>query len=58
MAFCGCYVIATYAHTVKKGDFSKFRDLYVGKSEGVGASIHNNLTGRGDVDVYADAKYK
>lgn len=58
MAFSGCYVIATYAHAVKKGDFSKFRDLYVGKSESVGASIHDDLTGKGNVDVYADAKYK
>lgn len=39
MGFSGCYVIATYAHPVKKGDFSKFRDLYVGKSENVGDSI-------------------
>lgn len=58
MGFSGCYVIATYAHPVKKGDFSKFRDLYVGKSENVGDSIFKDLTGRGNVDVYADVKYK
>ena len=58
MGFSGCYVIATYAHAVKKGDFSKFRDLYVGKSENVGDSIFKDLTGRGNVDVYADVKYK
>lgn len=58
MTFSGCYVIATYTHAVKKGDFSKFRDLYVGKSENLGASIYGDLTGKGNVDVYADVKYK
>ena len=58
MGFSGCYVIATYAHAVKKGDFSKFRDLYVAKAENIGASIFRDLTGKGNVDVYADVKYK
>lgn len=58
MAFGGCYVIATYDHVVKKGDFSKFRDLYVGKAQSIGASVHADLTGKGNVDVYADVKYK
>ena len=58
MAFGGCYVVAVYARAVKKGDFSSFRDLYVGKSDDVGASIYGDLTGEGNADVYADVKYK
>lgn len=58
MAFGGCYAIATYASAVKKGDFSSFRDIYIGKSENMGKAIHNDLIGLGNVDVYADVKYK
>ena len=58
MAFGGCYAIATYASAVKKGDFSNFRDIYIGKSENMGKAIHGDLTGLGNVDVYADVKYK
>ena len=58
MAFSGCYAIATYASVVKKGDFSNFKGIYIGKSENMGKAIYSDLIGLGNVDVYADVKYK
>lgn len=57
-AFSGCYALATYDSEVKKGDFSAFRDIYIGGSTNVGASIYADVSGSGNVDVYADVKYK
>lgn len=56
--FSGCYVIATYARAVKKDDYSEYRDIYVGKSLSMGRSVYDDVSGKGDVDVYADVKYK
>lgn len=56
--YCGCYVIATYSSTVRKGDFSTFRDLYVGRSENIGSAVKADVSGSGNPDVYADVKYK
>lgn len=58
MAFSGCYAIATYPSAVKRGDFGQFKGIYIGKSENMGQSIYNDLIGLGNVDVYADVKYK
>lgn len=58
LSYSGCYVIATYPSSVRKDDYSTFRDLYVGKSNNIGTSIYSDLTGEGNVDVYADVKYK
>lgn len=58
LSYSGCYVIATYSSPVRKDDYSAFRELYVGKSDNIGASIYSDLTGGGNVDIYADAKYK
>lgn len=56
--YCGCYVIATYPGAVRKDDYGSFRDVYVGRSEHMGAAIQDDLAGRGNVDVYADVKFK
>lgn len=32
--------------------------MYAGKSDNIGASIYSDLTGGGNVDIYADVKYK
>ena len=56
--FSGCYVVATYGHAVKKDDYSQYRDIYVSKSNHVGSSIRDDLSGKGNPDVYADVKYK
>ncbi len=58
LSYCGCYAIATYASAVKKDDYGSFRDIFIGKSTDMGSSIHADITGRGNIDVYADVKYK
>lgn len=57
-AFPGCYITVTCDGAVKKDDFSKYREVYVGKAENMGEAIHADFTGRGNPDVYADVKYK
>lgn len=57
-ACCGCYAIASYPTTVKKGNYHKFQGIYVGKSRDIFQSIHDDVIGKGSVDVYADVKYK
>ena len=56
--YCGCYVIITCDGAVHKDDYSKYREIYVGKSTDMGASIHDDFVGKGNADVYADVKYK
>lgn len=58
LAYCGCYAIATYSSAVKKDDYGSFKDVFIGKSENMGASIHADIVGLGNVDVYADVKYR
>lgn len=58
LAYSGCYVVITCDGAVHKDDYSKYRELYVGKSENMGASIHADFIGLGNADVYADVKYK
>lgn len=55
---CGCYAIITCDGAVHKDDYSKYRELYVGKSVNMGVSIHDDFIGKGNPDVYADVKYK
>lgn len=56
--YCGCYAIITCDGAVHKDDYSKYREIYVGKSTNMGASIHDDFVGKGNADVYADVKYK
>lgn len=56
--YCGCYVVITCDGAIHKDDYSKYREIYVGKSANMGASIHDDFTGKGNADVYADVKYK
>lgn len=58
LAYSGCYVVITCDSAVRKDDYSRYRELFVGKSENIGASIHDDFVGRGNPDVYADVKYK
>lgn len=58
LVYSGCYVTITCDGAVHKDDYSRYRELYVGKSENMGASIHADFIGLGNVDVYADVKYK
>lgn len=56
--YCGCYAITTYSSSVRKDDYGGYRDVYVGSSSNMGASIHADLVGLGNIDVNADVKYK
>lgn len=58
LAYSGCYAIATYGGAVRNDDFGSFKEIYIGKSENMGKSIHADIVGLGNVDVYADVKYK
>ena len=58
LAYSGCYVVITCDGAVHKDDYSKYRELYVGKSENMGESIREDFIGLGNADVYADVKYK
>lgn len=57
MAIAGCYAIATMKSSREK-DPSAYEDVYVGCGKSVGFSIYTQLLGFGNVDVYADFKFK
>lgn len=58
LAYSCCYVVITCDSAVHGDDYSKYRELYVGKSERMGASIRADFIDLGNADVYADVKYK
>lgn len=51
-------MVITCNGAVHRDDYSKYRELYVGKSENMGASIHADFSGLDNADVHADVKYK
>lgn len=53
----GVYVILVFNHYVRWGNFSKYRDVYVGQSLYMYSRVHDHLNGNGNGDVYADVKY-
>lgn len=53
----GVYIILIFNHYVRWGDFSKYRDVYVGQSLYMYSRVHDHLNGNGNGDVYADVKY-
>ena len=57
MAIAGCYAIATMKSAREK-DPSAYEDVYVGCSKSMGFSIYTQLRGFGNIDVYADFKFK
>lgn len=57
MAISGCYVILTMKSNREK-DLSEYKDVYVGCSDTVGFGVYSQLCGFGNVDVYADFKFK
>lgn len=54
----GCYVILIFNKPVTKGDFSCYKNAYIGQSVKVFARVHSHLTGHGNGDVYADLRSK
>ena len=57
MAIAGCYAITTMKSDREK-DLSVYEDVYVGCGKSMGFSIYTQLCGFGNVDVYADFKFK
>ena len=53
----GYYVIVVYKGKPGKNDWGKYADVYVGRSQNMGASVHDHLSGDANADVYADMKY-
>ena len=57
MAIAGCYAIATMKSAREK-DPSAYENVYVGCGKSMGFSIYTQLCGFGNIDVYADFKFK
>lgn len=57
MAIPGCYAILTLKSAHEK-DLSAYKDVYVGCGESIGFDVYSQLCGFGNVDVYADFKFK
>ena len=57
LAICGCYAIITLKSAREK-DLSAYKDVYVGCSKSIGLSVYSHFRGLGNVDVYADFKFK
>ena len=53
----GCYVILIFNRWVRHGNYSNYRDVYVGQSSYMYSRVHDHLNGAGNGDVYADVKY-
>lgn len=57
MGFTGCYAILTMKSSREK-DLSAYKDVFVGCGKSVGLEVYSQLRGLGNVDVYADFKFK
>lgn len=56
--YTGCYVILFFDKKVKGEDYCRYQDVYVGTAERLGQGVHDELSGLGNADVYADVKFK
>lgn len=54
----GCYAAVTYGKLPKSKDLAAYQEVQVCFAPDMGASMHADLTGSGDPDVYANVKYK
>ncbi len=57
MGFTGCYAILTMKSPREK-DLSSYKDVFVGCGKSVGLAVYSQLRGLGNIDVYADFKFK
>lgn len=53
----GYFVIATYKGKPGDSKLYDYKNVFVARSEDMGTSVQAHLSGTGDPDVYADAKY-
>lgn len=57
VSFPGCYAAITYGKKFSGKHTAEYREARVFYSDDMGRSIIDDVEGRGDVDIYADAKY-
>lgn len=57
VGFPGCYAAITYGKKFGGKHVAEYREARVFYSDSMGRSIVDDVEGRGDVDIYADAKY-
>lgn len=53
----GCYVILIFDNEIIDGNYSRYKDVYVGQSINMCQRIRDHLSGDGNGDVYADFKF-
>ena len=56
MAISGCYAIITMKSKGEK-DLASYKDVFVGCGSSIGRAVYSQLSGLGNVDVYADFKF-
>lgn len=57
MAITGCYAILVFKSQHEK-DLSEYEEVYIGFSKSMGLDVYSQFRGLGNVDVYADFKFK
>ena len=57
LAAPGCYAVCAYEPDIENGDFSAYRDVYVGASENMLEAAYAQLKGEGNLYVKADVEY-
>lgn len=57
LAIPGCFAIITLKSPREK-DVTAFKDVYVGCGNTIGFDVYSQLCGFGNIDVYADFKFK
>lgn len=55
--FPGCYAAITYGNKFSGRHVAEYREARVFYSDNMGRSIIDDVEGKGNVDIYADAKY-
>ena len=53
----GCYIILIFDKPVRRNNFHRYKEVYIGQSIHVMERVRQHFTGHGNGDVYADIKY-
>lgn len=53
----GCYVITIFDNPVLNGDYTQYKNIYIGQSIKMCKRVHDHFNGKGNGEVYADIKY-
>lgn len=57
LAYPGAYAVLHFNKKLKRDSYENYDDIYVHASANIGASIMDDIEGRGNADIYADYKY-